>query len=179
MFLHRAPLAQLILTYPARRLIPGSRVERLAIVTAYAYAIAYPVANDNAATIGFAVGIVGVAAWRCLTGPSVERRARGAALIAALAFGSALAVTAVLRIGGSVSGRVLLALYEVVVMIVAAGLTADLLWGSWTEALVTALVVDLGEPITAGPLRDRLARTLGDPTLTIGYWIAEQSDYVG
>ena len=54
----------------------------------------------------------------------------------------------------------------------------DLLWGSWTEALVTALVVDLGEPITAGPLRDRLARTLGDPTLTIGYWIPEQSDYV-
>ena len=177
-FLHRAPLAQLILTFPARRLIPGSRVERFAVVTAYAYAIAYPVANDNVATIAFAVGIVGVAACRRLTAASVERRARGGALIAALAFGSVLGVTAVLRIGGSVNGRVLLALYEVVVMLVAAGLTADLLWGSWTEALVTALVVDLGVPITAGPLRDRLARTLGDPTLTIGYWIPAQSDYV-
>ena len=44
------------------------------------------------------------------------------------------------------NGRGLLALYEMVVMLVAAGLTADLLGGGWTEALVTALVVDLGEP---------------------------------
>ena len=174
-FLHRAPLAQLILTYPARRLIPGSRVERLAIATAYAYAIAYPVANDNVATIAFAVGIVGLAGWRYLTGAAAERRARGGALVAALAFGSVLSADALITLGG---GQASLALYEVVVMLVAAGLTADLLWGSWTEALVTALVVDLGEPITAGPLRDRLARTLGDPTLTIGYWIPEQSDYV-
>jgi hypothetical protein len=36
----------------------------------------------------------------------------------------------------------------------------------------------LGEPVTAGPLRDRLARTFADPTLTIGYWIPEQGAYV-
>jgi signal transduction histidine kinase len=174
-FLHRAPVAELILTYPARRLIPGSRAERFTIAAAYVYAIAYPVANDIVATIAFALGIVALAAWRYLTGAGAERRARAGALVAALAFGSVLAADALIRLAG---GRASLALYEVVVMFVAAGLTADLLSASWTEALVTALVVDLGEPITAGPLRDRLARTLGDPTLTIGYWIPEQGDYV-
>ena len=86
---------------PRATIIPGSRVERLAIATAYAYAIAYPVANDNVATIAFAVGIVGLAAWRYLAGRVCQRRARAGALIAALAFGSALTVAAVLRLGGS------------------------------------------------------------------------------
>jgi signal transduction histidine kinase len=177
-FVHRAPLAQLILTYPARRPIPGSRVERLGVAAAYAYAITYPVANDNVATIAFAVGIVGLAAWRYLRGAAAERRARASALLAALAVGSALAAGAALSLGGSVNGHVLLALYEVVVMLVAAGLTADLLAGGWTAGLVTSLVVDLGEPATAGPLRDRLARALGDPTLVMGYWIPERRCYV-
>jgi signal transduction histidine kinase len=177
-FLHRAPLAQLILTYPARRLISGSRIERLGVAAAYAYAITYPVASDNVATIALAVGMVGLAAWRYLTSAAAERRARASALLAALAFGSVLGVGAALRLGGSVNGHVLLALYEVVVMLVAAGLTADLLSGGWTAGLVTSLVVDLGEPVTAGPLRDRLARALGDPTLIIGYWIPERGCYV-
>ena len=177
-FLHRALLAQLIITFPARKLVPVSRVERVGVAAAYAYAIAYPVASDNVATVGFAAGMVGLAAWRYLTGARVERRARGDGLIAALTFGSVLAAGAVLRIGGAVDGRALLAVYEVVVMLVVAVLTADLVSGSWTEGLVTTLVVDLGEPVTAGPLRDRLARTLADPTLTIGYWIPEQGAYV-
>ncbi len=177
-FLHRAPLAQLILTYPARRVIPSSLVERLGTAVAYAYAITYPVANDDVATIAFAVGMVGLAAWRYLAAAAAQRRARASALLAALAFGSALATGAALSLEGSVNGHVLLALYEVVVMLVAAGLTADLLSGGWTAGLVTSLVVDLGDPVTAGPLRDRLARALGDPTLIMGYWIPERDCYV-
>ena len=177
-YLHRAPLAQLILTYPAQRLIPGSRTERLGIAAAYAYAITYPVANDDVATFAFAVGIVGLAAWRYLTGAAAERRARTNALLAAFAFGSALASGAALSRGGSVKGHVLLALYEVVAMLVASGLTASLLSGGWTASLVTSLVVDLGEPATTGSLRDRLARALGDPTLIMGYWIPERGCYV-
>ena len=34
-------------------------------------------------------------------------------------------------------------------MLVSAGLAGDLLWGSWTESLVTALVVDLGAQVTS------------------------------
>jgi signal transduction histidine kinase len=63
-------------------------------------------------------------------------------------------------------------------MVLAAGLTADLLWGKWTEGLVTTMVIDLGEPAAAGTLRDRLARTLGDPTLSVGYWVPDQEGYV-
>ena len=63
-------------------------------------------------------------------------------------------------------------------VVIAAGLFADLRWGEWAQATVTALVVDLGDPATAGTLRDRLARTLQDPTLTIGYWLVEQNGYV-
>jgi hypothetical protein len=57
--------------------------------------------------------------------------------------------------------------YDVVVCLIAVGLFADLLWGRWAQAAVTGLVVDLGEPAAAGTLRDRLARTLGDPTLVV------------
>jgi signal transduction histidine kinase len=64
------------------------------------------------------------------------------------------------------------------VLLIAAGLFADLLGGAWTQATVTALVVDLGDPAAAGTLRDRLARTLGDPTLTVGYWLTEQDGYI-
>jgi signal transduction histidine kinase len=38
--------------------------------------------------------------------------------------------------------------------------------------------VDLGEPAAGGVLRDRLARTLGDPTLVVGYWLPGQRRYV-
>ncbi|MGA8720464.1 MAG: ATP-binding protein, partial [Solirubrobacteraceae bacterium] len=74
--------------------------------------------------------------------------------------------------------QAVLGAYEIVVLLIAAGLVADLLWGAWTQATVTALVVDLGDPTAAGTLRDRLARTLGDPTLTVGYWLTEQDAYV-
>jgi signal transduction histidine kinase len=53
-----------------------------------------------------------------------------------------------------------------------------LVWGRWTEGLLATFVIDLGEGLAAGTLRDRLARTLGDPTLTVGFWVPDQSIYV-
>jgi signal transduction histidine kinase len=40
------------------------------------------------------------------------------------------------------------------------------------------LVVELGETSPRGPLRATLARVLGDPSVEVGYWRAEGSDYV-
>ena len=54
-YLHRGPLAHLILTYPTGRLAPSSRLFRAAIVAAYAYAAAYPIARNDYATIAFAL----------------------------------------------------------------------------------------------------------------------------
>jgi signal transduction histidine kinase len=62
-------------------------------------------------------------------------------------------------------------------VLIAAGLTADLFWGGWTRAAITGLVVDLGDP-AVGTLRDRLAHTLADPTLTVAYWLPERNSYV-
>src|SRR5439155_1107185 len=48
---------------------------------------------------------------------------------------------------------------------------------SLRSAVVTDLVVGLGGA-RSGSLRDRLAAVLGDPSLEVGYWIAEQQRYV-
>ena len=177
-YLHRAPLGQLILTYPARRLWPTSRLERLGVLGAYAYTVAYPVAENDDATIVFALGLFAMAVRRYLVGRGPQRRARASALAAASAFAAVLIGGAALRLAGVTTGQAVLGAYEIVVLLIAAGLVADLLWGAWTQATVTALVVDLGDPTAAGTLRDRLARTLGDPTLTVGYWLTEQDAYV-
>jgi hypothetical protein len=41
-------------------------------------------------------------------------------------------------------------MYETVIVLIAAGLTADLFWGNWTRAAVTGPVVDLGGPRPEG-----------------------------
>ena len=177
-FLHRGPLAQLMLTYPATRLWPKSRLERLGIVGAYAYALVYPVAANDEVTIAFALALLVLTGRRFLASGGPQRRARAAALAAASLFALVMIIGAALRLAGATTGQALLVTYELVVVVIAAGLFADLRWGEWAQATVTALVVDLGDPATAGTLRDQLARTLQDPTLTIGYWLVEQNGYV-
>jgi signal transduction histidine kinase len=68
--------------------------------------------------------------------------------------------------------------YLVVVAAIAIALTLDLVLGRWVPATVTGLVVDLGEGSEAGTLRDRLASALGDPSLVLGYRIADRDAFV-
>jgi signal transduction histidine kinase len=176
LYLHRGPLAQLALAYPGRR--SNTRLERTAIVLAYAYAATYPVAHSDYATIAFALCLVAVAVWRFGVAVGPERRARLAGLSAGAAFGLVLGVEAAARIAALENGRTQLVVYDLVVCLIGVGLFADLLWGRWTSAAVTDLVVDLGHTRAAGPLRTRLARALGDPTLVLGYWVPDQNRYV-
>jgi signal transduction histidine kinase len=81
------------------------------------------------------------------------------------------------RLAGVEVGRTMLVVYDLSVCLIALGLFADLLWGKGARATVTGLVVDLGEPATSGTLRDRLAQTLGDPTLVVGYWLPGPGRY--
>jgi hypothetical protein len=177
-YLHRGPLAHLLLSYPAGRIPSSSRLDRAAVVTGYAYAAAYPVAGNDYATIAFALGLVALAARRYIVAGGPERRARASALAAAAAFGLVLALGAAARLADVGSESTVLWPYDLVVCLIAVGLFVDLLWGRWAQAAVTGLVVDLGDTDAAGTLRDRLARTLGDPTLVVGYWLPEQSRYV-
>ena len=177
-YLHRGPLAHLILTYPTGRLVPSSRLIRAAIVAAYAYAAAYPIARNDYATIAFALGLMALAARRYVVAGGPERRARLTALIAATGFGLVLVAGPASRAAEMDADSALLWAYDAVVCLIAIVLFADLLWGRWAQAAVTGLVVDLGEPEASGTLRDRLARTLGDPTLVVGYRLREQNGYV-
>jgi hypothetical protein len=72
-FLHRGPLAQLLLSYPSGRL--SSRLERAAVGAAYVYAAAYPIAENDYASLALRSGweaSVSVVTWsRAL--PSGER----------------------------------------------------------------------------------------------------------
>jgi signal transduction histidine kinase len=88
-----------------------------------------------------------------------------------------LVVEAVAALAGVSHDRAALFGYDLVVLLIAVGLFADLLWGRWTQTAVTGLVVNLGD-LTGGTLRDRLARTLGDPTLVVGYRFPGEERYV-
>jgi signal transduction histidine kinase len=175
-FLHRGPLAQLLISYPSGRL--SSRLERVAVGAAYVYAAADSVAGNSYATIVFAVGLVALSVRRYLAATGPQRRARLASVAAAAAFGLVLLLSAIARLAGVGAGPAMLLGYDLTVCLIAIGLSADLLWGRWAQAAVTGLVVDLGEPAAGGMLRDRLARALGDPTLVVGYWLPEQGRYV-
>jgi signal transduction histidine kinase len=67
--------------------------------------------------------------------------------------------------------------YEATLCILAISLFAGLMRTPWERAAVTDLVVELGETRSAN-LRDALARALGDPSLSVGYWLPEQDAYV-
>jgi signal transduction histidine kinase len=176
LYLHRGPVAHLMLSYPSGRL--SSRREQVAVAAAYVYAAVYPVAANDYATIAFALGLVAVSARSFFVASGPQRRARLSALAAATAFGVVLAEGAAVRLAGAGTGRGELAVYDLVVIVIAVGLFAELLWGRWSQATVTGLVVDLGEPSGAGTLRDRLARAFGDPLLEVGYWFPEQGRYL-
>jgi signal transduction histidine kinase len=175
-FLNRGPLAHLLLSYPSGRL--SSRLERVTVGAAYGYAAAYPVAANDYATIAFAAGLVALSLRRYLVAWGPGRRARLAPLTASTAFGLVLVSGAATRLAAAGGGHAVLLAYDLSVFLVAVGLFADLLWGRWTQAAVTGLVIDLGEPGAAGTLRDRLARTLGDPTLVLAYRLPGEDRYI-
>jgi signal transduction histidine kinase len=176
LYLHRGPLTHLMLSFPGARL--SSRREQVAVAAVYVYAAVYPVAANDYATVAFALVLVTVSASSYLVAGGPQRRARLSALVAATVFGVVLMEGAAVRLAGAGTGRAELGVYDIVVFVIAAGLFADLLWGRWSQATVTGLVVDLGEPSVAGTLRDRLARALGDPLLEVGYWFPEQGRYL-
>ena len=89
-----------------------------------------------------------------------------------------LAAAAVARLSGAGADATWLWAYEIVLALAGAGLCADLLWGRWTQAAVTGVVVDLGDLDREGALRQRLARSVGDPSLELDYWDQVRARYV-
>jgi hypothetical protein len=175
-FLDRGPLAHLLLSYPRGRV--STRRERVAVGAAYVYAAVYPIAQNTAATIVFAFGLIALSARRYVTARGQERWARLAPLVAAVAFGFVLMLDLMARRSGLGHERAALFAYDLVVCAISIGLFADFVGGRSRQRAVQGLVVDLGGSASVGPLGDRLAQTLGDPTLVVGYWLAEKRRYV-
>jgi signal transduction histidine kinase len=170
LYAHRGPLVQLLLTYPSGRV--GSRAAAAVIGAAYVDGLVPELARSEWPTIALMAAVTTVAAWRHRTVGGVERRARAAALAGAVMIGGTLALAASARLAGADLDTAATWAYYVAVAVTAVGLAADLLWGRWTRAAVTGLVVDLGDRLEPGALRTALARTLGDPDVELAYRVA-------
>jgi signal transduction histidine kinase len=177
LYLYRGPLVHLLVTYPRGRL--SSHLDRVAVGIGYAAAVVTPVWRSEIATIVLAALLVAVCARLYVRAVGPSRRARLLALWAAAGVGLVLAGGAAARLAvpaAEASEPSLLAV-EAMLCALAGALLAGLLSPSWERAAVTDLVVELGES-RSGTLRDELARALGDPTLDVGYWLPDASDFV-
>ena len=174
--LHRGPLVHLHLTYPTGH----SRRRYVTVVIGAAYVLGVVEAFVPAAALTLALALLVAAAaidvFVRTTGPA--RKAGRPALWAALGF-SAVLVTSALNqlLAWNIDQPVLLA-YDAVVAGAAVVLASDLRWGRWTESTLSDLVADLGATSDTSGLTGRLQRALGDPSLTVGYWIPERAAYV-
>jgi signal transduction histidine kinase len=177
LYVHRGPLIHCILVYPGGRRM--SRLESGATVLGYASAIAWPVWQSEPVTMLLAGGLAAVVVGGYGRAVGRERRARLAAVRAALALSAVLAATATARLiypAGDANELGLLA-YEAVLIGIAVGFLVGLLRATWEHPALADLVVDLGEA-RSGDLRDALAHGLGDPSLEVGYWVPESGTYV-
>lgn len=175
LYAHRGPLVHLLLTYPSGR--SSSRIALAVVAAAYVDGLIPGLARSEWATLALMSAVVSVAALRYQSVRGVERRARGAALVAAALLGGTLGLTSLGRLTDTATGAApVWALYGTVVAI-AVGLTADLLWGRWGRAAATGFVIDLGGQNEPHSLRAALARALGDPSLQLAYCIENRAGW--
>ena len=173
-FLHRGPLFHLVATYPSGRLaIPGAGIRgwirATLVVAAYASNLTR-IGGDSLVAAGFGMALLWLA-WEIVVGTrgSVRRAALGAAAAGA-SIGLAVLASSVAKLAGTPLGVGGLFAYEAILALVGLGLAADLITSGWSSnGALTRAVVDLGDAALAGSVRDRLARSLGDPSLVLAY----------
>jgi len=174
---HRAPFAHALLTYPSGH--PTGRLEHVAVAAAYA-SIAVPiiwVVPVLVVASGIALGSVAYLSYRRAIGPARRHRRRAAVVASgvAVALITGLAMRLVDPTGQGPEAAILV--YELTLMGAAVILASGLVRGPASTPAIVDFVVELGQT-PGGPLRDALADALGDPSLQIGFWIAEESSYV-
>ncbi len=175
LFFHRGPLIHLLFAYPTGHL--AGRLERAVVVGAYATGLVPALWND-VSTIVLGALLLVVTAAGFLRSVGRTRRARAFGVQATAALSLVLIGGAVARVlGGAAAARPALFAYEIVLVVIGAGLFSGLLLAPWERADVVDLVVELGEA-RSGSLRGELSRALGDPSLEIGYWVPDADHYV-
>jgi DNA-binding NarL/FixJ family response regulator len=163
-----------------------SRLERVLVASAYVLALGgyalsevFPSTNDPLAALAIPLiaVVIFVVVQRWLQATPPERRA-----LQPILWGGppVLVVAAVsiardyLDVGGSGAVDWLKLVYIAIPVAFLVGLLRTRL----QRAAVGDLVVELGEVASAADVRDALARTLGDPSLELAFWLPEKTRYV-
>ena len=168
LLLHRAPLAQLVLTYPLGR--AEGRIERDCVGLAYVVCVVGALWAGDLSAFALAAMLLLGAGHSYLTAVGMRRRQRAYALRAAGLFAGVLAV------GGSANTiwntaaerSAVVHVYEAGLVALGAFLLYGLRRQPWQQTGIVDLVVELGETRT-GDVRDALAHALGDTTLDVAY----------
>jgi signal transduction histidine kinase len=174
-YLHRGPLAHLLLVYPAGRL---SRTARFVAGAWYLDGAVVVLAQADWLTLALCLALLAA------TLAALARTGRRDRRAAALAAGSAIAMTLPLIVGSAlrltgaspVVEAPVLTSFQLALVLVPPVLIGGLLRRFREPA--TAVVVELGEASGSGTVRDALARALGDPSLAVGYRLPGTGAYV-
>ncbi len=175
--LYRGLLVHAIVTYPTGRVT--SPIARVTVVAGYVTALLPAVWQVEAATIVLATAFA-IATW--LVHRHAARRGDLPAQIAlgvSFALAASVIVASIARVSQPFETFTDLTVFafEIVLMAVAAAMFLGLSAWPARRDEVTDLVVELGES-QSGTLRDALAAVLGDPSLEVGYWMADRREYV-
>ena len=172
---YRGPFAHLVLSYPDGRLrwLPA----RMAVGAGYAVALSPALASNPKIAVIEGVVVAVMAMGRRKSLRSDLRRADAAGVFVALMFSAALILAGGNAWGEWEADRAVLWCTDLVVAGGTLILVVDLIRRRWAPDAVAGVVVSLGATET-GILRDHLADALGDPKLTLGYWLADEQCYV-
>jgi DNA-binding CsgD family transcriptional regulator len=182
-----ALLAHQVVVFPDGR--PGTRWERRLIVAIYTlavpgYAISEigPRVNDALSAIGIVLALAALALvvdrWRRSSAP--RRRALEPLLWAGppvLAVAATSIAKDYIDVSLSSTGDAILDWCALAYTLVPAAFLAGVLRTRLQRGAVADLVVELSEASPA-KVRDALARSLGDPSLELAFWVPERSRYV-
>jgi signal transduction histidine kinase len=166
-FLYCGPLVHLLIAHPMGRLI--GRTSRIVVASVYTVSALAMVTRLTGVGLVIGMVIVAVGIVRLVETASRSGRSTLAAYALAVIVGLVLFGASAARLVGSPVNEAGLVAYQVALAASVLSLVADLLWRASSPGALASFVVDLGGAAEAGTLRDRLARAVGDPSLTLGY----------
>jgi signal transduction histidine kinase len=174
-YLHRGVLVHLLLTFPRGRF--EGRFLAVLVAVSYGVSLVPALARSAPITIVLACLVTGAAGWRVRESFGRARAPRVAALVAAGLLTTSLVVLARVRLTGAADDRVLLLAYQVVLVAVGAVLTVAAVRLGRRGDEVAGLVIDLMDGPPAA-MAQALARALGDPSITVGYWAPARQSFL-
>jgi signal transduction histidine kinase len=141
-------------------------------------------ATDRWFTAAAATALLTVCAWRLLARKRLARIALLPVALPAIVFAAAICAHAIalyrmpLEDPGNPAFLFIFEIQAIAVILLAAGLAADAVTAVAHRRSVARIVANLGEAPAPGSLELALARALGDPELSIAYWLDGVQRYV-